>query len=286
MSPKGERHLPAQTQWMPPPPLRAEREGFAEVGGTRLWFQDTGGSGEVVVLIHSWTGSYAAWAYQQGVLADAGYRVISYSARGHHPSAAIDPAAPGTSTADLRALVDHLGIGRAHLVSTAGGALPALDFALTHPDRTISLTCASGHMGISDPDYRATGATMWPKGAHGLPPSFREVGPSYRAGNPEGLATWEKLAEAGWQGGEVRQQTETPNSFARIEAELRVPVLLITGDADLVMPPSRMRGVVPHMPGAELVIVAEAGHALHWEQPDAFNAIVLDFLRRHGDAGQ
>jgi pimeloyl-ACP methyl ester carboxylesterase len=136
-------------------------------------------------------------------------------------------------------------------------------------------------MGISDPDYLAIGQTMFPKGVYGVSHSFSEVGPSYRAGNPDGLAEWVKLDAVGWQGGAVRQQTDRPITFARIEAELRVPTLLITGDADLMMPPSRMRGVRPHMPHAELAIVAEAGHSLHWEQPEAFNRAVLDFIGRH-----
>ena len=67
-----EHLLPAQTSWSPPPPLQFAREGAAEVAGTRLWYQDTGGDGEVVVLLHAWTGSYAFWAYQQGAFAAAG----------------------------------------------------------------------------------------------------------------------------------------------------------------------------------------------------------------------
>jgi pimeloyl-ACP methyl ester carboxylesterase len=284
MPPRGEVFLPAQTRWSPPPPLQPEREGLAQLADTSLWFQDTGGPGDIIVLIHAWTGSYASWSYQQGIFAAAGYRIISYSMRGHYRSAAIDPDAPGTATADLRALLDHLGVQRAHIVGTAGGAVPALDFALAHPDRTISVTIASGHMSITDPDYLAISATMFPKGATGMTQSFREVGSSYRAGNLEGLAEWEKIVAVCWQGGSVRQQSETPNTFARIESDLRVPTLLITGDADLIMPPSRMRGVAPHMPDAELVIVAEAGHSLHWEQPEAFNHAVLDFISRHTES--
>ena len=282
--PAAERHIPAQTSWTLPPPLNPEREGLAQLADTSLWFQDTGGSGETIVLIHAWTGSYAMWGYQQGVFAAAGYRVISYSMRGHYGSAPIDPQAPGSCPTDLRALLDHLGIGRAHIVGTAGGAVPAMEFALTDPGRTISLTCASGHMGISDPDYLAIGSTMFPKQPHGITPSFREVGPSYRAGYLEGFHAWEELEHAGWQGGTIRQYPERPVTFARIGAELRVPILLLTGDADLIMPPSRMRGVLPYMPDAELVTVAEAGHSLHWEQPEAFNRAVLDFLGRHKNA--
>jgi pimeloyl-ACP methyl ester carboxylesterase len=56
----------------------------------------------------------------------------------------------------------------------------------------------------------------------------------------------------------------------------------MTGDADMIMPPSRMRGIAEKAPaGTELVIVAEAGHSIYWEQPDAFNSALLEFLRRH-----
>ena len=79
----GERLLPAQTSWTPPPALPPSREGVAEVAGTRLYWQDSGGSGETVVLLHAWTGSYAFWAYQAAAFVAAGHRVITYSQRGH-----------------------------------------------------------------------------------------------------------------------------------------------------------------------------------------------------------
>lgn len=275
-----ERLLPAQTRWTPPPPLHPAREGVAEVGGTRLFFQDTGGSGEVVILLHAWTGSYEFWAWQVGPIAAAGYRVITYSQRGHYRSGPIDPAAPGTATADLAALMDHLRIRRAHLVGTAGGALPALDFGLSHPQRTLSLTLSSSIMGISDPEVLEVGRRMFPRGVYAVSHAFSEIGPSYRAGNPEGVAAWEALEARAWQGGETRQQVATPINFARMNAS-SVPILLVTGDADLMMPPSRLRHVARNVPRCELVFVAEAGHSLHWEQPEAFNGAVLDFVWRH-----
>lgn len=275
-----ERLLPAQAEWAPPPTVTPAREGVAEVAGTRLYWQDSGGRGEVVVLLHAWTGSYAFWAYQVGPLAAAGYRVVTYSQRGHYRSGPIDPAAPGTVTGDLKALLDHLGIRRAHLVGTAGGALPALDFGLTWPERTLSLILSSSIMGISDPEVLEVGRRMFPRGVYAISHTFSEMGPSYRAGNPSGVAAWEALEANAWQGGDVRQQVATPITYARMNAST-VPMLLITGDADLMMPPSRLRAVARAVPRAELVFVAEAGHSLHWEQPEAFNRATLDFLRRH-----
>lgn len=247
---------------------------------TRLWFQDTGGQGDPVVLCHAWTGSYAVWGYQQRILANAGYRVITYSQRGHYRSDPIDPAAAGTVTGDLAALLDHLDIPRAHLVGSAGGALPAVEYALDRPDRTLSLTVASGHMDISDPGFLAQGRSMFPAGVYGISHAFSELGPSYRAGYPEGVAAWEALDKIAWQGGPVRQSTGQPITYARL-ASLAAPFMLMTGDADLMMPPSRMREVAARVPVDELVFVAEAGHSLYWEQPLAFNQALLGFLGRH-----
>jgi pimeloyl-ACP methyl ester carboxylesterase len=60
-----------------------------------------------------------------------------------------------------------------------------------------------------------------------------------------------------------------------------VPTLLMTGDSDLWTPPSILRLQASHMPHAEMTIIREAGHAPSWEQPQAFNAALLDFLKRH-----
>jgi pimeloyl-ACP methyl ester carboxylesterase len=275
-----ERLLPAQSRWLPPPVVKPHREGLAVLPGTRLWYQDSGGAGEAVVLLHAWTGSYASWAYQQGPLAAAGYRVISYSMRGHHKSDAVDPQAPGSATGDLRALLDYLGISRAHVVGTAAGALPAIDFGLSYPARALSLTLSSSIMGISDPDVLATGSRMFPKGVYNVSHAFSELGPSYRAGYPDGVAAWEALEKIAWQGGTVHQPMDNVITLARMRT-IRAPMMLITGDADLMMPPSRLRDVARRVPGCEIVLVAEAGHSLHWEQPEAFNKALLDFLRRY-----
>jgi pimeloyl-ACP methyl ester carboxylesterase len=64
---------------------------------------------------------------------------------------------------------------------------------------------------------------------------------------------------------------------AKLEG-MKLRTLLITGDADLITPPSIMRMVAQHIPGSEIAIAAEAGHSVYWEQPDAFNRAVLGFL--------
>ncbi|MGD9812294.1 MAG: alpha/beta fold hydrolase, partial [Sphingobium sp.] len=264
-----ERLFAAQTSWTAPPVIKPVREGLADLPGTKLWYQDTGGSGEAVVMLHAWTGSFATWPYQQEALSAAGYRIITYSARGHYKSAAIDPENPGTSTGDLAALVDHLEIARAHIVGTAGGGLAALDYALSRPERVLSLTVSSSHMSITDPEWVEVGSQMVPKGVYHISHAFSELGPSYRAANRSGTEEWKSREEVAWQGGDTRQETETPNSFARI-GRIAVPALFIAGGADLMIPPARMREVVARTPDSQLAVMSEAGHSVAWEQPNAF----------------
>jgi pimeloyl-ACP methyl ester carboxylesterase len=60
-----------------------------------------------------------------------------------------------------------------------------------------------------------------------------------------------------------------------------MPILLLTGDADLYTPPAVLRLFAEHMPSAELFVVPDSGHAANWENPEAFNQALLRFLRRH-----
>jgi pimeloyl-ACP methyl ester carboxylesterase len=65
---------------------------------------------------------------------------------------------------------------------------------------------------------------------------------------------------------------------------MKVPTLLITGDADLIWPPPLLRLFARNIPNNETAVVAEAGHSTYWEQPEVFNRIILDFTGRHSGA--
>ena len=69
-------------------------------------------------------------------------------------------------------------------------------------------------------------------------------------------------------------------TFALLE-QIKVPTLLLTGDADLYAPPAVLRLFVARIRNAESVIVPEAGHSVYWEQPEVFNRSVLAFIRKH-----
>ena len=96
-----------------------------------------------------------------------------------------------------------------------------------------------------------------------------------RAANAEGTRRWRELAQ------HLRSQpTRNRITFAALET-IRTPTLLITGDADLYSPPPVLRQFAARFPNCESLVVAECGHSAFWEQPEAFNQAVLDFLSKH-----
>lgn len=257
-------------------------EGMVDVGGARLWYWDTGGSGQAVIFMHADSQSGAGWGYQQPVFAAAGFRAIGYSRRGCWRSEPGDPNDPGLACDDLLRLVEHLKLDRVHLVALALGAFYTLDFALMYPQRVRSLTIASSFLGIADSetDYLEANQRLRPKEFAALPVAFKELHPSYRAGNPQGVAAWVQLAQAANAGPRINQKRPFPLTWARLES-IRQPTLLMTGDGDLYTPPALLRMQAAHMTHAETFVVPEAGHAGNWEQPAIFNQTVLAFLRKH-----
>jgi pimeloyl-ACP methyl ester carboxylesterase len=255
------------------------REHHVDLPGGRLFAWDTGGNGPCVVLMHPATGSAHMWLYQQPVFAAAGLRVIGWSRRGHRGSTPVDAAAPGHGSTDLKHLVDALGLDRFHLVACAAGGAISVDFAHSFPQRLNSVTLSSSVGGVQDADYLALSESLRPKGFDAMPADFRELGPSYRAANPEGVKTWLALEHSAITGNRLGQTPVNRITWASLE-KLAVPFLLMTGDADLWLPPPALRHYARHIPDNELVIVPEAGHSIHWERPSVFNETVIDYIRR------
>jgi pimeloyl-ACP methyl ester carboxylesterase len=270
------------------PPVAAEtqtpqvREALADLPGVRLHYLDTGGTGPVVVLLHAGTGSSQVWEHQLPAFTAAGYRVIAYDRRGYGPTVALEGGPVSTAADDLEALRQFLKIDRFHLVGTAAGGIVATDYALSFADRLRSLVIANSLVGVQDEEYLELGRRLRPKPFGDMPPDFRELGPAYRAANPKGTERWLELERRSRTPGAkpVVQPSKNTVTFKALES-LRVPVLLITGEADLYTPPPALRLFAERIRGSEVLILHEVGHSAFWEQPETFNRAVLDFIRRH-----
>jgi pimeloyl-ACP methyl ester carboxylesterase len=253
---------------------------YVELPGVHLWYNDTGGTGTPVIFLHAASGTCDSWVYQVPVFTAAGYRCIAYDRRRWGRS---QPAStgeqPGFVSDDLHGLVEHLGLDRLHLVATAAGGIGGLDYALVHPERVHSLVVANSIGGVQDPEYLEVQHRLRPPEIQGLPVELRELGPSYRGINPEGTQRWIMIERASRPEGThgPGQPLRHPMTFARLET-MRVPVLVLVGEADLLSPPALMRLLATHIPRCQFVTVPEAGHAAFWEQPEIWNRLVLEFI--------
>jgi pimeloyl-ACP methyl ester carboxylesterase len=243
----------------------------AELPGGRLRYEDSGGEGSgegpPVVFLHAGSGSSRLWERQIPDFTGAGYRFIAYDRR-----------AEGSAVDDLEALARHLGLERFHLVGTAAGGIVAVDYALDFPQRLRSLVVANSILGVQDEDYLEMTRRLRPAPAfNALPAEVRELGPAFRAADPEGTRRWKELAK---EGHPAAQATRNRITFAALET-IATPTLLISGDADLYTPPPVLRLFAARFPRCESLVIPECGHSAFWEQPEAFNRAVLDFIGKH-----
>lgn len=264
---------------VPIPEQVPAKETMAELAGTRLGYWDTGGTGEPIVLLHPASGSALIWLYQQPVFAQAGHRVIAYSRRNYYNSDLAPVDNPGTASGDLQNLVEFLRLQKFHLLGSAAGGSVAADYALSHPERLLSLTVSSNNLAAANGYIAETAARIRKKEWDELPRWYRELGPSYRAANPNGVAKWIELNEISETGKGARQKLVNVVTPQKLET-LKTRTLLMTGAADNFTPPSIMRMIARHVPDNEVVIVPESGHSPYWEQPEFFNRTVLEFIGR------
>lgn len=255
--------------------------GEIDVGGASLPYWDTGGAGVPLILMHPFAGSIESWPAQQAAFAGAGHRVIAYSRRGVGATSPI--TTPINHAEDLGRVLDTLGIQRAHLVTVAGGATVAADFLISHPDRVASAVFACSLISFQDPRLlaarRAAAPAPSPEGRRPSP-AERELSKVYRDTNPEGTRRWTEIQQRAQSAG-LAPTTQTNEVTLEAIAATHVPILLVAGEYDPLLTPEMLQVIAARLPNAEPHLIRNAGHQAHWEQPEAFNSLVLEFVRRH-----
>ena len=268
--------------------------------GVKLAYEEAG-SGTPVVFVHEFAGDMASWEPQLRTFGMR-YRAIAYNARGYPPSDV--PPAPGSysqdrARQDILAVLDGLGVEKAHIVGLSMGGFATLHFGIHHSDRALSITVAGCGYG-AEPDKReqfkmeanATADLIQNEGMEAFADTY-SVGPTrvqFQNKNPRGwqefrdqLAAHSALGSANTMRG---VQAERPSLFDLKEAMagITAPTLVLTGDEDW---PCLLPGVMmkENIPTAALVVMANCGHTINIEEPDEFNTIVLDFLAQV-DAGR
>ena len=261
--------------------------------GVRLYWEETG-SGSPVLLIHEFAGDHRSWEPQVRELSRR-HRCVTYDARGYPPSDV--PEEPERysqerAVADAVAVLDGLGIGRAHVVGLSMGGFCALHLGLRHPERALSLTVAGCGYGappgvrerwIAESD--ATARSFETEGSAATAERYL-LGPArvqFQRKDPRG---WEEskrwLAEHPAVGSALTLrgvQMRRPSLYDLTEqlGRLEVPALLVTGDEDeACLDPNLM--LKRTIPTAALAVLPATGHACNLEEPALFNRLVLDFI--------
>ena len=264
----------------------------AQVGGVALFYEEVG-EGTPLVFVHEFAGDHASWAPQVRFFGRR-YRTIAFNARGYPPSdVPEDPAAYSQRQAveDIRGLLDHLGIAKAHVCGLSMGGYATLHFGLTYPERALSLLvggCGYGS-GADREAFRQDTALVVRKFEE---EGMERVAEFYSRGptrvqlldkDPKGWQEFRDRLAAGSARGHALTlrgvQMTRPSVYDlgdRLEA-LRIPTLVVTGDEDepCLEPAVFMKRKIP---SAGLLVIPRSGHTINLEEPEAFNRALLDFL--------
>ena len=265
--------------------------------GVRLHYEETG-SGTPLVFVHEFAGDHRSWEPQLRHFGRR-YRAIAYAARGYPPSDVPDnPAAYSQDRAadDILAVLDHLGLERAHVCGLSMGGFATLHFGLRHPGRALSL-CVAGCGYGAEPEVRerfraeadAAAAALREQGMAAFAERYA-YGPTrvqFEVKDPRGFAAFKRalaehsaLGSANTQLGVQKMRPSLYDIIGRMAA-LDVPTLVLTGDEDwpCLVPGLLLKRTIP---SAALAVIPNCGHTINLEASDEFNRILGDFLAQVG----
>lgn len=251
----------------------------ADLNGTAIAYEDSGGTGPAVVLSHGFLMDHSMFDHQVASLRDR-YRVVTWDERGFGGTRATGDFTYWDSANDVLALMDHLGIESAVVGGMSQGGFLSMRVALTSPERVRALILIDTQAGTEDP------ATVEPYNqlhdawvAHGAA-AVQDV----IAGIILGPGDWSDWF-AKWAVMEPAQFTKAFGCLMHRDditdrlGEITCPALIIHGDADVAIPLAKAEQLRDKIAGrTELVVVSGGPHAANMTHPGPVNEAILRFL--------
>jgi len=263
--------------------------------GVKLFYEEAG-AGTPVVFVHEFAGDYRSWEPQLRYFSRR-YRCIAYNARGYPPSEVPEDwerYSQARARDDIRAVLDALGIQRAHVVGLSMGAFATLHFGMAYPKRALSLVVAGGGYGSHPAQYRkfqedskTNAAFIQREGMEKFAATYGH-GPTrvqFQNKDPRGFAEYiEQLAGHSAPGSVntlLGTQARRPSLYDLTGdmARIDVPVLVMAGDEEepcLEVCLLMKRAI----PSAGLVLFPQSGHAINLEEPALFNQFLESFFHQ------
>ncbi|MEX2247336.1 MAG: alpha/beta hydrolase [Dehalococcoidia bacterium] len=256
---------------------------YAPVNGIQLYYESHG-SGPAVVLAHGAGGNHLSW-WQQVHAFSREFRCITFDHRAFGLSRDGDGEARRGRTAfheDLRELLDQLDIPECRIVAQSMGGRTAVGFALRNPGRCRAMVLAGTTGGAIDDEVRELQDAYRESEVGRQPLARRAVSHRLKLHDPGKEFLYRAIA---------RLNPPRPRDFlapipgyrgssAQRLADADFPVLFVVGDHDAVTPPGIIERCHRAVAGSRLAVIPDSGHSAYFEQPQAFNAAVMSFLRK------
>ncbi len=260
--------------------------GTAKINGIHLAYTDQG-RGTPVVLLHAFPQNRTMWTPQVEALSKT-HRVIAPDFRGFGESDA--PQGPyrlDQFADDVAGLLDYLSIQWAVFAGLSMGGYTAFAFYQKYRDRVRGLVLADTKAQADTEEGRAgrfaMAQTAYTKGASAIADIMlpKLLSPVALQTRPELVqqvrARIEQTRVSGIAGAQMAM-AERPDSVPLL-AKIACPTLVITGELDGPTPPADGKLMAGKIPSARLEIIPQAGHLSNLEQPDAFNRVLIEFLK-------
>lgn len=271
----------------------------ARVNGLEMYYEEHG-SGDPLLLIMGLAADSRAWMFQLPAFSER-YHTIVFDNRGVGRTS--KPAGPYTiheMADDTAALLDTIEQPRVHVVGVSMGGMIAQELALRHPQKVRSLVLACTY---PEPDadierqrqfsVTALGGTISADGNVQIDLTtvnplmfFQTLLPTVF--NPEFIQTelpklmqiFSGALEFGFSLEAILAQVSAVTSHKATDRlhQIQVPTMVITGDADRLIPPANSDILARAIPNARLVTIPGGSHGFNFETPDVFNREVLGFL--------
>ncbi len=259
------------------------------VGDTRLAVH-TAGSGIPLLLLHAFPLDHSMWRRQESLAEQL--RLIVPDQRGFGASGGSPPVSIEQLADDAVALLDALHVpGQAVICGISMGGYVAQHVAARYPERVAAIILVDTKLEADTPEARAGRADLAAKvGRLGLGILADAMIPRLLAGSAEARAAADRgEIEAVLRASILAQPVATVQAalaalgsrpgMTETMRGLRAPALLVAGAEDAITPPACLEAAEAIIPNAKLLIVPAAGHMTPLEQPEVFNAAVLEFLR-------
>ena len=289
--------VPPAPGTVPPQQLADSDSQFIEINGLSVHVKAMGQGEPVFILLHGFGASLFSWHAVMEPLSRYGM-VIAYD----RPAFGLterpmkwtgqNPYSPEANIALLLGLLDHFNVQKAILVGNSAGGTLSMQFALQYPERMEALI-------LVDPAAYESGGPAWVR-ILGKTPEMQHLGPLFvRSIQKSGLdlirTAWHdpsKITQETWDGYTKPLKADNwdralwdfsmashDTGLLRHLQDFKLPILVMTGDDDRIVPTVSSVKLAGELTGAKLVIIPQAGHVPHEEQPAAFMQAVNDFVK-------